>query len=305
VRRCHGDLHLRNICLVDGKPTLFDPIEFSDELATIDVLYDLAFLLMDLHHRGHDELGNRVLNRYLDRTEDQGGLAALPLFLSLRAGIRAHVAAAAATRQSSAEKAAALAEESRAYLKLAIELLSPRAPSLVAIGGLSGTGKTSLAYALAPALGPVPGARILRSDVLRKRSFGVSPETRLPAAAYEPAMSERVYRMLSAEAAETLAGGYAVLADAVFLRPEERQAIGEVARSKGVAFTGLWLEAAPESLARRIEGREQDASDADVEVMRRQAALDPGPIGWRRIDAGGGIEHTVEQAREILAADAT
>jgi hypothetical protein len=118
-------------------------------------------------------------------------------------------------------------------------------------------------------------------------------------------MSERVYRMLSAEAAETLAGGYAVLADAVFLRPEERQAIGEVARSKGVAFTGLWLEAAPESLARRIEGREQDASDADVEVMRRQAALDPGPIGWRRIDAGGGIEHTVEQAREILAADAT
>ena len=305
VRRCHGDLHLRNICLIDGRPTLFDPIEFSDELATVDVLYDLAFLLMDLHHRGHDELGNRVLNRYLDRTEDQGGLAALPLFLSLRAGIRAHVTAAALMHRSSAGKAADLAEESRAYLALAIGLLSPRAARLVAIGGLSGTGKTSLAHALAPALGRVPGARILRSDVLRKRSFGVSPETRLPGAAYEPAVSKRVYRMLSDEAAETLASGYAVLADAVFLRPDERRAIGEVARSKGIPFTGLWLEAAQDSLARRIETREHDASDADVAVMRRQAALDPGPITWHRIDAGGGIERTAEQARAVLAAEAT
>ena len=305
VRRCHGDLHLRNICLIDSKPTLFDPIEFSDELAMIDVLYDLAFLLMDLHHRGHDELGNRVLNRYLDRTEDQGGLAALPLFLSLRAGIRAHVTAAAAMRQSSAEKAGDLAEESRSYLALAIELLSPRVPRLIAIGGLSGTGKTSLAHALAPVLGPVPGARILRSDVLRKRSFGVSPETRLPGAAYEPAVSERAYLMLSEEAAETIAAGYAVLADAVFLRPDERQAIGEVARLKGIAFTGLWLEAAPEVLARRIERREHDASDATVAVMRRQTTLDSGPIAWHRIDAGGGIERTAEQARAILAAEAT
>lgn len=305
VRRCHGDLHLRNICLLEGKPALFDPIEFSDDLATIDVLYDLAFLLMDLHHRGHDELGNRLLNRYLDRSEDQGGLAALPLFLSLRAGIRAHVAAAAASGQSHPEEAAVLARESRAYLALAVELLSRRVPRLVAIGGLSGTGKTSLAHALAPALGPVPGARIVRSDVLRKRSFGGSPETRLPEAAYEPAVSERVYLMLSGETAETLAGGYAVLADAVFLHPDERRAIGEVARSKGVPFTGLWLVATPEILARRIESREHDASDADVAVMRRQATLDPGPMAWHRIDAGGDIERTAEQARAILAAEAT
>ncbi|HEV3175309.1 MAG TPA: AAA family ATPase [Stellaceae bacterium] len=305
VRRCHGDLHLRNICLVDGKPTLFDPIEFSDDLATIDVLYDLAFLLMDLHYRGHDELGNRVLNRYLDRTEDQGGLAALPLFLSLRAGIRAHVTAAAASGPSQAEATANLAKEARAYLALATELLRPQAPRLVAIGGLSGSGKTSLAHALAPALGPVPGARVLRSDVLRKQYFGVSPETRLPALAYERAATEQVYRSLCEQAAETLAGGYAVLADAVFLRPDERHAIGEVARAKGVRFTGLWLEAAPDRLARRIQSREHDASDATVAVMRRQAALDPGPITWHPIDAGGEIERTTEQARSILVADAT
>ena len=95
VRRCHGDLHLRNICLLDGKPTLFDCLEFSDALASIDILYDLAFLLMDLEHRGLAHLANRVLNRYLDRTEEDDGLEAMPLFLSLRAGIRAHVTATA------------------------------------------------------------------------------------------------------------------------------------------------------------------------------------------------------------------
>jgi len=260
---------------------------------------------MDLHHRGHDELGNRVLNRYLDRTEDQGGLAALPLFLSLRAGIRAHVTAFAARRQTHAEDATSLAAESRAYLELATELLSPRAPSLVAIGGLSGTGKSSLAHALAPALGPVPGARILRSDVLRKRSFGVAPETRLPAAAYAPEVSERVYRRLYEEAAETLAGGYAVVADAVFLRPDERDAIGKVAGDKGSPFTGLWLDASPEVLARRIQDRGKDASDADVGVMRRQTALDPGPIAWHRIDAGGDLSRTLEQARAIVSRPST
>jgi uncharacterized protein len=302
VRRCHGDLHLRNICLIDGKPTLFDPIEFSDDLVLIDVLYDLAFLLMDLHHRGHDELGNRVLNRYLDRTGDVVGLAALPLFLSLRAAIRAHVTAATAKRQTEAKDKADLATESRSYLGLALALLSPREPTLVAIGGLSGTGKTSLAHALAPSLGPVPGGRIVRSDVLRKRSFGVSPETRLPASAYERGVTERVYRALCDEAAQALGGGYAVLADAVFLRPEERHAIGEVAHSMGVQFTGLWLEAAPERLAQRIEARTSDASDADVAVMRRQTNLDAGPILWRRIDAGGNTARTAEQARAALIA---
>ncbi len=104
VRRCHGDLHLRNICLLDGKPTLFDCLEFSDALASIDVLYDLAFLLMDLEHRGLAHLANRVLNRYLDRTGEDDGLAAMPLFLSLRAGIRAHVTATALARAANPEK---------------------------------------------------------------------------------------------------------------------------------------------------------------------------------------------------------
>jgi uncharacterized protein len=303
VRRCHGDLHLRNICLFEGKPTLFDGIEFSDAIATIDVLYDLAFLLMDLHHRGHGELANLVLNRYLDRTADDAGLAALPLFLSVRAAIRAHVTTASARRQTDTLEASRLAEEARAYLSLAIALLIPRQPRLVAIGGVSGTGKTSLAHALAPDLGPVSGARIVRSDVLRKREFGAAPETRLAPDAYNPEITERVYRTLCAQAAEALSAGYAVIADAVFLRPDEREAIAETARAKGVPFTGLWLDAPPDLLAHRIEARRDDASDADVEVMRRQLGHDPGAVAWARIDAGADASATAAKARSLLGSE--
>ena len=180
VRRCHGDLHLRNVCLFEGKPTLFDCLEFSDELASVDVLYDLAFLLMDLEHRGLADFANLVLNRYLDLTGEDDGLAALPLFLSLRAAIRAHVTAAAMERAAQSAAEPAMAAEARRYLELAAQFLRPRSCRLIAIGGLSGTGKSTLAAALAPCL----GARVLRSDVIRKRLFGVAPETQLPASAY-------------------------------------------------------------------------------------------------------------------------
>jgi len=180
VRRCHGDLHLRNICLLDGKSTLFDCLEFSDALASIDVLYDLAFLLMDLEHRGLTEFANVVFNRYLDLTNEDDGLPALPLFLSLRAAIRAHVTATAMDRATQVEKKRQMACEACSYLELAARLLRPRPSRLIAIGGLSGSGKSTLAAALAPAI----GARVLRSDVIRKRLFGVAPETPLPASAY-------------------------------------------------------------------------------------------------------------------------
>src|SRR5271168_1275664 len=124
VRRCHGDLHLRNICLLDGKPTLFDCLEFSEALASIDVLYDLAFLLMDLVHRGLTDFSNLVLNRYLDLTDEDDGLAAMPLFLSQRAAIRAHVTATAVDRAAHAESRLEMAVEARRYLDLAARLLA-------------------------------------------------------------------------------------------------------------------------------------------------------------------------------------
>ena len=148
VRRCHGDLHLGNIVLWHGQPTLFDAIEFDETIATIDTLYDLAFLLMDLDRRGQRAAANVVLNRYLWRTQGQldlEGLAALPLFLALRAGIRAMVLAQRATLRSAHHD-----HEASCYLSAATAYLDPVTPQLIAVGGLSGTGKSTLAAALAP-----------------------------------------------------------------------------------------------------------------------------------------------------------
>jgi uncharacterized protein len=300
VRRCHGDLHLRNICLLDGKPTLFDCLEFSDALASIDILYDLAFLLMDLVHRGFRASANRVLNRYLDRTGEDDGLAAMPFFLSLRAGIRAHVTATALAHAASRDKSQEMAAEARRYLELAHQALLPQPCRLVAVGGLSGSGKSTLAAALAPEFGPSPGARLLRSDVTRKLLLGVAPETPLPEDAYTSEIGRRVYDCLRRKAATALAAGYSAIVDAVSLRPAERASFAEVARTAGVPFSGLWLDAAPAAMAERIATRRDDASDATAAVLARQLDHDPGPIDWVRLDAGGGPEKTLAAARRAL-----
>jgi uncharacterized protein len=300
VRRCHGDLHLRNVCLIDGKPTLFDCLEFSDALASIDILYDLAFLLMDLEHRGLAHFANRMLNRYLDRAGEDDGLTAMPLFLSLRAGIRAHVTATALARATHPDTKRIMTEEARRYLDFAHQVLDPQPCRLIAIGGLSGSGKSTLAAGLAPELGLRPGARVLRSDVTRKLALGVAPETRLPAEAYTPDMTRRVYDALREKAATVLAAGYTAIIDAVSLAPAERQSFAEVARKAGVTFSGLWLEADADAMACRLRDRRDDASDATTGILAEQLRRDPGPIGWLSIDAGGEAGQCLAAARRAL-----
>ncbi|MBM3556067.1 MAG: adenylyl-sulfate kinase, partial [Alphaproteobacteria bacterium] len=251
VRRCHGDFHLRNVCLVDGEPTPFDCLEFDDALSVIDIAYDVAFLLMDIRHRGLGALANLTLNRWLAWTADYESLGLLPLFLALRAMIRSHVSAA--MKES---------EEALRYFRDAGRFLAPPPPMLVAIGGLSGSGKSTVAAALAPRLGATPGAAILRSDVFRKRLFDKAPEERLGPEAYAPSVSAEVYGRLETAARDCLAAGHAVIVDAVHLRPGERARIEEVARSAGAAFFGLWLDVPPETLRQRVADRRHDASDA-------------------------------------------
>ncbi|TMJ60721.1 MAG: hypothetical protein E6G81_05765 [Alphaproteobacteria bacterium] len=299
VRRCHGDLHLRNICLFDGKPLLFDCVEFSEPIASIDVLYDLAFLLMDLAHHGQRDFANLLVNRYLDLTGEDDGLAALPLFMALRAIIRAHVTATTAERGWAAGDGLAAFAEARRYVDEAAAMLRPAPPRLVAIGGLSGSGKSSLAPRLAPELGVSPGARVLRSDVLRKRRFGIIPEEKLPPEAYQPEMTALVYRELCERAALALKSGYAAVIDAVALRAEERDAFAAVAAAD-VPFTGLWLDASADTMRARIGTRQADASDASAAVLDQQLQTDPGTLVWQHIDASGSSEATLANARRTL-----
>ena len=299
VRRCHGDLHLRNVCLFERKPTLFDCLEFSDELASIDILYDLAFLLMDLEHRGLADFANLTLNRYLDLTDEDDGLAAMPLFLSSRAAIRAHVTASAIERAARPDAKPAMAAEARGYLDLALRFLRPRSPRLVAIGGLSGSGKSTLAVALASSL----EARLLRSDVIRKRLFGVAPETRLPSSAYTPEVSRRVYDAMRRKTADALVAGYSVIVDAVSLSPAERRSFAAIAETAEVPFSGLWLSAPPSTMEGRLRARRHDASDATPEVLALQLRADLGPMDWVRLDATANPSHCLSSARCVLGLD--
>ena len=225
VRRCHGDLHLGNIVLIGGEPVLFDAIEFDPRIASGDVFYDLAFLLMDLIERGLKQPANIVFNRYLmetRRVDDLDALAALPLFMSVRAAIRAKVTAARRT-YSPADKT--IAQKARDYFALAQTLLAPPTPRLVAIGGLSGTGKSQLARALGAEFLPAPGALWLRSDVERKAQFGVAETDRLPETAYTRDVTARVYATLADKARRALGAGHSVIVDAVFADSGERATI--------------------------------------------------------------------------------
>lgn len=298
VRHGHGDLHLGNIAVLDGQPVLFDCLEFDTGLATTDVLYDLAFVVMDLWSRGLSAEANLLFNRYVDLSpQDETGVALLPLFMSVRATIRAHVLAAQGAHDADRQSAGRV----RDYLALAEALLAPAGARLVAFGGLSGTGKSTIARSLAHALGRAPGARVLRSDVLRKRLAGLRPEEPLSKPAYTPQARAKVYREMARLAGIILDDGQVVVADAVFAAPAERDAIEHVATARRVPFAGLWLEAPLPVLLARIAARTNDASDADASTVQLQASYDIGDLGqWQRVDVQGPAADCTARARTAL-----
>lgn len=298
VRHCHGDLHLGNIFLDGDRPVLFDCLEFDESLATIDVFYDIAFLLMDLCHRDLDPLAVHLLNAYLERTEDDEGTALLPLFLAIRATIRAKIEGFEIRTAGSSEDASKHRLMAVAYLDLAGELLATAPPNLIAIGGFSGTGKSTVVRLLAHRLGRRHWPVVLRSDVIRKHLSGVSPTTRLGAAAYSPSRSGDVYQHLCERAATLLRAGRTVIADATFLDPADRARIQDLATDLAIPFRGIWLDAPRSVLERRIQTRHGDASDAGLEVLSKQFEQDLGAVSWMVIDARGSARQVVLQIHE-------
>ena len=301
IRRGHGDLHLGNIAVIDGEPVAFDALEFDAIVASGDLLYDLAFLLMDLVDRDLHRAANIVFNGYFGaarRSDNYEGLAALPFFMSLRAAIRANVTAERCAIAAAEDRPAA-AQSARRYFDLALKLLASAKPAVIGIGGLSGTGKSVLARALAPALPPSPGALVLRSDVERKAMFGTAETERLPSDKYRPEVSAAVYRFLNEKAARIARAGHSVVVDAVFAKPEERAAIEQAVADIDADFHGLFLVADLQSRLERIGTRGPDASDADADVAKLQEGFSIGANTWTIIDGSGSPEETLGKAYAV------
>ena len=302
VRRCHGDLHLRNLVRLPSGVRMFDAVEFDERIATGDVLYDLAFLLMDLDESGERQAANRVLNRFLalrDEPSDFEALAAMPLFLSIRAALRAKICAMGAQHLAPVQKKA-MEKEAQRFFAYAADVLEPRDVTLTVVGGLSGTGKSTIAQALAAAIGRTPGAVVLRSDIVRKTIMGVGWHERLEASAYTQSVTHQVFTTLRNLAQKALASGQSVIVDAVCAQADEREALEGVARGVECHFAGVWLDAPLDVRLDRIGRRRDDPSDADARVARLQEDYDLYDVEWPRVDARGSIDDVLGAVRPLV-----
>lgn len=267
VRECHGDLHLGNIAWVDGRPLIFDCIEFNPALRYIDVVSEVAFLTMDLTSRGHVDLAWRFLNRWLEHTGDYAGLDALVFYQVYRAMVRAKVDFIHAGQGDASAANAAMA-----YLEFAERLTRPRRPALLLMHGVTGCGKTTLSQQILQTLGAVR----LRSDVERKRLFGLGPledSSRIPGGIYNEEASRRTFERIEALGRGLLGAGFRVIADATFLRRQHREPLIRAAQALGVPWFILSLKTDAAALRERVARRAQartDASEATLDVLEKQ-----------------------------------
>jgi hypothetical protein len=273
VRECHGDMHLGNMVLQDGRVVIFDGIEFNAELRWIDVLSEAAFVVMDLEDRGRPDFARRFLNAYLERTGDYGGLPVLPFYLVYRALVRAKVAAIRAAQRSADNEGPPSDPEAADYIDLAVKMTRSRQPRLWITHGLSGSGKTTGSGRAVEVWGSVR----VRSDVERKRLFQAPTQT--PSGAptdpqlYSAAATQRTYARLANCAAEIVRAGFPAIVDATFLRASDRRRFRELAADLNVPFGICDFPADPALLRQRLRDRAaaaHDASDADEHVLERQ-----------------------------------
>lgn len=279
IRECHGDMHLRNLAWIEGQAAAFDCIEFNPYLRWIDVISEVAFLVMDLQERGQPRLAQRFLNNYLEISGDYHGLTLLPFYLVYRALVRAKVAAILATQRGIDDKEQSRAmSEFAAYLTLAERYTGAQSPSLLVARGMSASGKTTLTGPLLEQLGAIR----LRSDIERKRLYGLRADDDGRAAPnegiYTPEASERTYAYLAEVAGNVLDAGYPVIIDAVCLRRSQRERFYRLAQARNIPYLLLEFQAPKGELERRIASRKSGASDADLTVLQHQMAT------WEPLD---------------------
>ena len=271
VRECHGDLHLRNMAWIDNRPLVFDCIEFNPALRWIDVISEIAFLVMDLLHKQQPNLAWRFLNAYLEHSGGYEGLRLLPFYLVYRAMVRAKIAVIRVNQPGVGSKEKQEAEtEISEYLRLAEQCSQQRQPMLIITRGMSASGKSTISSLLLEALQAVR----IRSDVERKRLFGLSlaDSGRAPfnAGIYTNAAGKKTYHRLLQLAESVIEAGFPVIVDAAFLETEQRQPFQRLATRLGVPYLILEFRASPETLRDRIQKRGKGVSDADLGILERQ-----------------------------------
>jgi len=290
VRECHGDLHLGNIAIVDGKPLPFDCIEFNPRLRWIDAMSDAAFLAMDLDAHGLPGLASRFITSYVEENGDYAGLRVLRFYRVYRAMVRAKIERLRAQQSADPQAAARFA----AYLDLARRTAIAHRPFLAIMSGVSGSGKSTVAMHMVETSQAVR----IRSDVERKRLHGVHADERtqfgLHAGMYSRAESDLVYQAMEALATEALDAGYPVVVDAAFLERARRERFRSLAARRGVRFEIVSCEASEQTLRRRVIERWRsgaDPSDARLDVLQDQLATRE-PIG---ADEAGVVRLSTEE----------
>lgn len=301
IRECHGDLHLGNIAWVDGAALIFDGIEFNPDLRWIDIMSEMAFLLMDLDEKERPELAHHALNEYLQISGDYEGVRLLRFYQVYRAMVRAKVSAIRLSQEGLSESECShIMDEFGLYLSLAERYTHPGHGGVVITRGLSGSGKSTLAGSVVSALGAVQ----LRSDVERKRLAGLAADERsesgLDGGIYTGAFTKRTYDRLRQLSRMVAGSGFIAVADATFLKREQREPFYDFAQEMQLPLVVLDLQVPEEELRRRVTHRGSegvDASEADIKVLESQLAsyappaedemqwvveVIPGDTGWRR-----------------------
>ena len=269
VRACHGDMHLHNMALHEGELILFDAIEFNDYLSHIDVINDLAFLLMDLEYRGLTRHSRILLNDYLELTGDYGGAALLDFYKTYRAMVRAKVTALRIAQMAEPDERKAAMDEVNGYIDQALSYTRKKDPFLAIMHGFSGSGKSTCALKMVETYGVLR----IRSDVERMRMFGKDDSDKLKEGIYTPEATKATYYRLQELAMKIIQGGIPVVLDATFLKKWQRQLFWELSSEANVPFFILDLQCDTEILRHRIKKRSAegiDISEANLDVLEMQ-----------------------------------